>query len=402
MASDSGSREVAGTSRGSSLLSREDRMPRMTSTGKKHSLLIVDDEPEVLAGLRGMFRRQYRVFTVPRALEALELLQREEIHVVVTDQRMPDMSGTDFLARVSEEFPNIVRLMITGYADIDSVIDAINRGHVYRYISKPWDPAELESAVRQAADQYDLMAERRRLLKELQEANQLKTAFITIASHELNTPLTIVIGMLQLALAKNNEPNVESYLERSLKGARRLQGLLSNTFKLLQQREFHRSLDRTAIRCIELFTDIAEDLEPYLGERHQLLTIKVEPPDLEFQASRMHFHDVLENLVTNAIKFSPDGTEISLTAHRTDQHVVLEVSDNGVGIPPLDQPHVFEPLFSTWDTLHHSTGDYGFCKRGIGLGLAIVKHFVEMHGGKVDFESQENAGTTFRIQLPID
>ena len=131
--------------------------------------------------------------------------------------------------------------MITGYSDIDSVIDAINRGHVFRYISKPWDPSELESAVRQAADQYDLIAERRRLLQELEEANQLKTAFITIASHELNTPLTIVTGMIQLALNKCGESPVREFLERAMRAGKRLQTLLGSTFKLLQEREIGRA-----------------------------------------------------------------------------------------------------------------------------------------------------------------
>lgn len=370
-------------------------------TTTRHSLLIVDDEPEVLSGLRAMFRRDYRVFTVARASEALELLRREEIHVVVSDQRMPDLCGTDFLARVSEEFPFIVRLMITGYADIDSVIDAINRGHVYRYISKPWDPAELESAVRQAADQYDLMAERRRLLRELEEANQLKTAFITIASHELNTPLTIVTGMLQLATQKNSDKLVESYLHRAQRAARRLQSLLANTFKLLQHREFRRSLERSTVSCQELFDEIAEDLDPYLGERKQSLVIDVQPADLSLEASRIHLRDVLENLVTNAIKFSPDGAQIQLIALPQGDFVCFRVVDSGVGIPPADQPHVFEPLFSTWDTLHHSTGDYGFRKRGMGLGLAIAKKFVEMHGGSISFRSETGKGTRFEIRLPV-
>lgn len=378
------------------------RVPEMLmGENKKHSLLIVDDEPEVLAGLRGMFRRRYEVHAVERASDALELLKRHEVHVVVSDQRMPDMNGTDFLARVSEEFPNIVRLMITGYADIDSVIDAINRGHVYRYISKPWDPAELETAVRQAFDQYDLVAERRRLLRELEEANQLKTAFITIASHELNTPLTIVTGMLQLAIAKSQDRLVTSYLERSLRAARRLQSLLSNTFKLLQQHDFHRSLERSRVVCGELFAEIKEDLEPYLRERKQTLHLRVEPGDLVFQASRIHLRDVLENLVTNSIKFSPDGASIHLCAKQIDGSVFFEVIDKGIGIPLPDQPHVFEPLFSTWDTLHHSSGDYGYCKRGMGLGLAIVKKFVEMHGGVIQFQSAPEQGTTFRISLPF-
>lgn len=367
---------------------------------RKHPLLIVDDEPEVLASLRSMFRRDYHVHAANRAEEALALLRTQEVHVVVSDQRMPGMSGTEFLARVRAEFPDVIRLMITGYADIESVIDAINRGNVYRYISKPWDPAELESIVRQAVDQYELVADRRRLLKELEDKNQLKTAFITIASHELNTPLAIALGMLQLGLAKNQDEAVAVYLQRSYRAARRLQSLLSNTFKLLQQENFDRAFEKTAVRCHDLIAEIRQDLEPFIKLREQRLEIDVEPPELEVKASRIHLHDVLENLITNAIKFSPDGATVNVSARPKDGAVQFQVIDRGIGIAWEDQPHVFEPFFSTLDTLHHSTGEYGFCKRGIGLGLAIVKKFIEMHGGGVDFETTPGQGSTFRFTVP--
>ena len=364
-------------------------------------ILIVDDEPEVLASLRGMFRRDYQVFTARDGYQGLEILAKQVIHVLISDQRMPGMNGADFLAKVHQEHPDVVRLMITGYSDIDSVIAAINRGHVFRYITKPWDPLELESIVRQAFERYDLMAERRKLLLELEEANQLKTAFITVASHELNTPLTVVLGMLRLAVQRNSSPQVSQCLERALRAAERLQALLVNTFKLLQQRNFHRSLHRTTIRCDELLAEIRQDIEPYLLIRRHTLRESIEPADLAIHASRNHLRDVLENLVTNAIKFSPDGSVIDFAVRREDHGVIFEVTDRGVGIASADQPHVFEPLFSTWDTMHHSTGDYGYCKRGMGLGLAIVKRLVEMHGGEIDFDTTPDEGSTFRIFLPI-
>lgn len=366
----------------------------------RHTLLIVDDEAEVLASLRALFRREYRVLVAERGAAGLEILRHEDVHVVVSDQRMPDMNGADFLAHVAREFPDIIRLMITGYADLDSVIDAINRGHVFRYIAKPWEPADIESAVRQAAEQFELIAERGRLLKKLEEANQLKSAFITIASHELNTPLTIVSGMLQLAMAKTKEATTKGLLERALRASRRLQSLLTNTFKLLQQRDFHRSLERTDIGVADLFREIKDDLEPYLKERGHVLVTRLDSPDLTCHASRIHLRDVLENLLTNAIKFSPDRSDIELVGERAGEKIRFQVIDHGVGIADEDQPHVFEPLFSTWDTLHHSTGDFGYCKRGMGLGLAIVKKFVEMHGGEIFFQSVPGKGTTFQILMP--
>ena len=365
----------------------------------KHPLLIVDDEPEVLASLRSIFRRDYDVHPVLTAQEALELLRSQPIHVVLSDHRMPGMSGADFLAVVSQEYPDIIRLMITGYADIDSVIDAINRGHVYRYISKPWDPNELQSIIRQAVEQYELVAERRRLLLELEEANRIKTAFITIASHEFNTPLTVILGMLRLAIQRNSDGTVGNLLDRSLNAASRLDSLLTETFKLLQQKNPRRLFERETIDCGALFAEIRDELDPYLRDRRQQLRID-SPEGLMVHGIHSHLHDILMNLLSNAIKFSPDGAEVLLSAQSLDGHVGIEVADHGGGIDWADQPHVFEPFFSTWDTSHHSTGTHGFGKRGMGLGLAIVKKFVDMHGGEVELDTTPGEGTRFRVTIP--
>lgn len=373
---------------------------RREGMADRHPLLIVDDEEDVLLSLRSLFRRRYEVFTATRAREALERLESTDVHIVVTDQRMPDLNGVEFLAEVRRRRPNAVPVMITGYADIQSVIAAVNEGHVFRYIAKPWDPLELEAAVRQAAEQYEAHEERRRLLRELDEANQLKTAFITLASHEFNTPLTIVAGMIQLAISKNADEKVHSYLARAQRATERLQRALVSTFKLLQQKDFRRSLECELVVLEEAFLEIQEELEPYLRERNQTLDVAVTPPGARLRISRNHLRDVLANLLTNAIKFSSDGSAIGLEARQDAERTRLLVRDRGLGIAIDDQPHVFEPFFSTWDMTHHSSGDFGYGKRGLGLGLAIVRKFVEMHGGTISFESAPGEGTNFRIEFP--
>src|SRR5262249_14126011 len=116
----------------------------------RHCLLVVDDEPEVVQSLQDLLRFDYRVLGAQRASEGLRLLDREEIHVVMTDQRMPEMTGVEFLERTRESHPDVVRLLFTGYADVQAVVDAINQGNVFRYITKPWDVGELKLLLKQA------------------------------------------------------------------------------------------------------------------------------------------------------------------------------------------------------------------------------------------------------------
>ena len=138
-------------------------------TPSKHPILLVDDEPEILFSLRGLLRREFELYTAESGAEALTILERQPVHVIMTDQRMPHMSGVELLRRTQGEYPEAIRIVFTGYADIKAVIDAINQGNIYRYLTKPWDPDELVAVLREACAQHDRIAGRRRLLVELRE-----------------------------------------------------------------------------------------------------------------------------------------------------------------------------------------------------------------------------------------
>ena len=120
------------------------------STRHKHTILVVDDEPDVVKSVQDLLRLDYRVLGATRASEGIKIMQTEEVHVVMSDQRMPEMTGVQFLDRIKGEHPAAIRLLFTGYADITAIIDAINQGNIYRYITKPWDPDELQQVIRQA------------------------------------------------------------------------------------------------------------------------------------------------------------------------------------------------------------------------------------------------------------
>src|SRR5437763_390845 len=165
---------------------------------------------------------------------------------------MPCMTGVELLIRVKGDFPEAIRLLFTGYADIRAVIDAINEGNVYRYIAKPWDPDELQLIIRQAAEQYDLLVERKRLMAELQDknrqlqrSNELKEAFIRVASHELRTPLTILYGLTQLAIQTPEVGGqVRDWLDSIHRAAGRMDRLVNQIVKMLQVGRFERPLQR--------------------------------------------------------------------------------------------------------------------------------------------------------------
>jgi response regulator RpfG family c-di-GMP phosphodiesterase len=136
-------------------------------------VLYVDDEIDNLNAFKAVFRRDFEVFIAESANEGMKIIENKEndIHIVLTDQRMPNITGVEFLASLVKDFPQIMRVLVTGYADLTTVIDAINKGEVYRYVSKPWDNVELKNLILQAFEVYDLRKKNKRMTDELLMVN---------------------------------------------------------------------------------------------------------------------------------------------------------------------------------------------------------------------------------------
>jgi signal transduction histidine kinase len=382
---------------------------------QRHTLLVVDDEPDVVQSLQDLLRREYRVLGATRAREGLRLLHEQPVHVVMTDQRMPEISGVDFLRNVRHDRPDAIRLLFTGYADIKAVIDAINEGHVYRYVTKPWDLDELLTILRQAGQQYDLLQERQQLLDdlrrkneeleqanaELRQANVLKEGFINVASHELRTPLTILLALPELVLRmRNPDPTTADCLRRIQEGGIRLHRLVEQILHMLRAGRFERPLDRRPTDSATLVREAVEDVRPFIEQRRQRLFVELDPAlgTIDVEAGKIRI--CLDHLLINAIKFTTDGGTIEVRGMRDGDTVRLQVRDNGIGIAPEQLSHLFEPFFTELDVSRHSSGQFEFGRRGLGLGLSVVRAFVAMHGGTVDVASTPAQGSTFTIALP--
>ncbi len=387
----------------------------MKTTSARHCLLVVDDEPDMVQSVMDLLRFEYRVLGTTRVEEAERIMAREDVHMVMTDQRMPGMTGVEFLKTVKEAHPDTVRLLFTAYTDIETVVDAINQGNVYRYITKPWELPELKAILRQASDHYDLQAERKQLIHEVQEknrqlqtanddlrrANELKNVFIRVASHELRTPLTVILGLAELAAATpHGHPALQSYLEQIRSSGRRLNDRVDQMVQLLLTEHFERPLQLRPVDMANLVRQAVQAVARFLEQRKQTLKLDLADDLGIVQLEEEKIHDSLVQLLINAIKFTPDGGTIELSGKRTSASVVITIVDHGTGIDAASLPYIFDLFFTRFDVLRHSSGTCEFDRRGLGLGLSVVKAFVEMHGGQVRVESELGRGTTFTIELP--
>jgi response regulator RpfG family c-di-GMP phosphodiesterase len=150
----------------------------------QHTILCVDDEKSILAALQRLLRKEkYRILTASSGEEGLNILKENNISLVITDQRMPQMSGTEFLARVKEKYPEVIRIILTGYTDVDSITESINQGHIYKFFLKPWNDHNLRLEIRQALEQYDLIQANKSLQETIFDQNEE----LTTINEELTT-----------------------------------------------------------------------------------------------------------------------------------------------------------------------------------------------------------------------
>ena len=383
---------------------------------RRPSILVIDDEAHVVESIQELLRLEYRVLGATRASDAIGILGEQPVDVVMTDQRMPGMTGVELLHQVREMHPDAMRLLFTGYADIRAVIDAINRGNVYRYITKPWDPDELQAVVRDAVERHDLIAERQRLITELERANEelvrinaelgatsaLKSNFIRVASHELRTPLAILLPLTNLvARAEGVREPLREWLTGIASATDRIRRRVDELTTMLALEKFERPLARETLDLFSLLENAAEDVRPFIELRRQTFVRNYDERLGTMALEAEKIRDSLNHLLLNAIKFTPDAGRITLAGRRTrDGGAEIRVSDTGRGIDEASRARLFEPFFTAFDTSQHSSGRFEHQRQGLGLGLTVVKAFVEMHGGRVSVESAVGSGTTFTVTIP--
>ena len=304
----------------------ERRLSASPAENAKPILVIVDDEADVLRSVQNLLRLDYQVATFQHGAEAIKFLEKTpRVHVILSDQRMPGMSGVEVLQHAMAIRPETTRLLFTAYADIRAVVDAINQGNVFRYLAKPCDPELLAIVVRQAVEHHDLIVEKNTLLAELQnsndrllEANRVKGAFIEVASHELNTPLTVVLGMIDLwkmSQGQTASQQERQWVDRIAAAAARLcpdrrthaqAGAESRIHPIARSRAARAAADHRA-----QWSRNSLPTSSCGTRRSRSISI---PKSGSFEADPTKIADVLINLLANAVKFTPDGGTIRVRA----------------------------------------------------------------------------------------
>ena len=373
---------------------------------------VVDDDPLVLRSLAGLLEleTEHRVRTFTTGDAVLEAIQDEAPDVLISDLTMPGMDGLALLEKARQESPETARIVLTGYADKDSAVRAINTAGVYQFIEKPWDNDYLLVTVANAVHAVELGQKLHATIEELSARNQqleqalaeLRDAqdrlvaaerlaavgrLATGIAHEIGNQLSL-LGYAELIADRfAGEPEIKALTDPLLAARRRLSSMVSSI------KEFVRAGSATPY---------ARDVMPLAPILDETLAILRFEPAMKFRvlerrpwdegaAAAINQEKVLQvalNLIHNAIQATREGGHIRIGLEQDGDFVRFEVEDDGCGIAPEELPRIWEPFFSTKG------------EAGTGLGLGIVKRIVEEHGGRITVRSTPGEGATFTVELP--
>lgn len=389
-----------------------------------HTILVVDDEEANLRSLKRILEKDYEVLTANNGEEALNLVKTdrnpERFHLILSDQRMPKMTGVELFKHLIEIIPKAIRIIVTGYTDLDAIIGFINDGHIYQFISKPIELQDLQVTIRRALDSYNLNAKNENLLEELkilnkdlekkvelrtrdlsqsldelQKINAVKDKLFSIIAHDLRSPYSLLVSTTELLMYEFDELNKEEVLELILElhsSSKRGLFLLENLLEWARIQTGRIDIKFLKFNVFEIISEIIELKSKELESKKINLKIEI-PNDLEIITDINIFQTVIRNFLSNAIKFSKINGDIDINITKVPNNWRLYVKDFGIGISQDDIKKIQQ------ENIYHTT--YGTKKeKGSGLGLKLCKELIEMLGGKLVIESEPGKGSTFIYEIP--
>jgi two-component system sensor histidine kinase/response regulator len=358
----------------------------------KFKVLVIDDEAAMRDSCRMILEKEgFDTDTAENGIIGLEKIEANRPDFVIIDLKMPRMSGQEVLEKVREIDRDIIPIVITGYATVDSAVDAMKKG-AYDFLPKPFSPEELRIIMRRGLERKKLIRETKKLRKEkkLMEEN-----FITMVSHQLRSPLVAIVQYFEIILAGMAGEVEERQREMILKARERSEGLLDliNDWLSIARMNGGQIIDNLKPTSLKgILSEIVDFLQPVAKEKDVSLKVDTPSGDDVILGDSESLEQVFINLISNAIEYNkPDGEVIVSIVDRWDS-VQVDVKDTGIGIDSDHLPRIFDQFYQI--DRSKRKGD-----KGSGLGLTIAKKVVEAHGGSIDVSSELGKGSVFSVHL---
>lgn len=353
---------------------------------EKPYLLCLDDEPDNLDALERIFRRKYTVLKATTPEQAFDVLDNyPALSVIISDQRMPLITGVEFLEKSIVSHPDTVRILLTGYTDIDSVIGAVNKGQIYRYLTKPWDPVDLVNTVDQATEKYLLKNELRnknlaleKALFELQNLDKAKNQFMILINHELKTPLTTILsfaGLLKETLLSDEQ---KLFTDRIIRSSEKLKSIVEDVLLIVKGEVglIPKKIDR--MNPDYFLKEIPPDITSSLNAKGQTLRLVSDIDSIEVDPALTR--TALFRALHNATKFGLAQSEITIHIGKSsDGRTIIGVENKGPHISVHVIEKIMRPFMLDENIMNHSIG--------MGLGLTLCQTLMKAQGGEIKVQN---------------
>lgn len=364
------------------------------------TVLYIDDDHENLLGFETVFSKQYSVQTALNTSEGYNIMKQSPLGVVMVDYKMPLEDGITFVERIKDEFPDTVFIIVSAYADMDVVIKAMNMNCFYGFVQKPWNHNELSITLKNATQAYQTRIENKRLnqilaernaklqesIKREQEANRVKNVFLQNISHEVRTPLNSIIGFSNLIKDNVKDETIKTYANFVSESGYQL---LSTIHGILEASLiFSNQLSRNdSSFCLGALVEKVINEHKLTCEKPIEISNHVHHNGMAVN-DELKVEKILNELVSNAVKFTEKGSVSVYCYESSDGDVAIEVKDTGIGIEPEKMQQIFEPFRQSDES---STRRFN----GNGIGLFVAKAYAEFIGGRLWVKSNPTQGSSF-------
>lgn len=366
------------------------------------AILVVDDEPAHRRALSRSLSDLGEVRIAGDGADALSRLDDGRVGLVVSDQRMPGMTGVELLERVRARYPHVVLVLVTAYAEVEILRQAINNSSIYHYLEKPWSLAELRQVVVRGLERYQLELQRRELLADLRREAEYKTRLLALLSHELGTPVHIAVNAIGLL----RELPMDARAARWIEALQRAGDWLVRGIGQMQRASRVASAElRLRTECfdlVELTAAAVSEIRLAAAGRRLDFCERAAAGGVWVRGDQRWLREVVWNLLTNAVRCTPDGGSITVETLRRPGRGVVRIADSGVGFSAAALAQAFVPFScASGDPALHGSGWLDFGARGLGLGLSLCKRIADAHGGSIRIDSARGAGATCTVELPL-
>jgi len=358
------------------------------------SVLYVDDLQTNLILFQATFEHDYHIILAESAAKALEIMKEQEIQVLVTDQRMPDMTGTELLEIVSRDYPEVRRFLLTAFTDFETVVEAVNKGHIHGYINKPLQAEEVRLSINNSLEMYYLRKRNNEMMLELENANQeltgldgMKSEIIKVISQEIRNPLNRIMGTLHLLKDKMEGQELAGVINILDSSVSRLEEFSRMTEQISILKSPGHTLDMKELNLKQVIEygmiEVSEDLK----EKGIELDLQNHTPGMTINGESDLLVSCLVNILRNAMNHTGKGETITIITTQSDRQVICEVIDQG--------KNYSEKLLE--DLTRYLTATDHKLSLNLGIDLALSQMIMEAHGGNILFEKANDSRASVKM-----